>query len=305
MKTKFFLLCMFTSILSLYICCKLPNQISDTTSNKCNELAGTKYSPITLGKIVCVARDSSGVLYVVDKSQYDLRVFISKGNILYRKNVLGSSISGEQYFFLSIEDSMEVVFQNHNNIWSDAFVLMGNCKECDSLLSSHIDPRAKSINDFLAGWSDVCHYLQYERPNSVQLTTTTTVDVNKYKLENFPPTTHIEYLAQQQSGQYVLVTRSFYDWNGDVVLHYGLPDQMGNCQVVNFLRATDGGSTWISFMVGLKSYEAYFGVKWDTAGISNGKSWLKIGNDTLNLERKNASIETLQNLGFDCSITLR
>ena len=76
-------------------------------------------------------------------------------------------------------------------------------------------------------------------------------------------------------------------------------------QVVNFQRANNGGSTWISFVVGSKSYKAYFGVKWDSAGISNGKSWLTISNDTLPLERKTANIEALQNLGFNCSITLR
>jgi hypothetical protein len=303
MKANLFFPGLFAAFFILYICCDSPNQISDSSSNKCTELAGSKSAPVTLGEILCISRDSSGVLYLVDKFQSDFRLFISKGNILYRKKVLGSSVFAEQYYFLSIEDSMQFVFHNHTSIWSEAYILKGNCKECDSLLSSHINRDAKNINDLDSGWIDICHFLQYERPNSVQLSITK--EINNYELENFPPTTHIEYLAKQESGQYILVTRSYYDWNGDVVLHYGLINQMNKCQVTNFLRASDGGSTWITFKVGIKSYEAFFGVKWDTTGISNGKNWLRIDNDTLNLDRKSADIQTLNNLGFDCSVALR
>lgn len=76
-------------------------------------------------------------------------------------------------------------------------------------------------------------------------------------------------------------------------------------EVVRFLRASDGGSTWITFMVGLTKYEAFFGVKLDSTGFSYGKAWLKIGNDTLPLERNSADRQTLQMLGFDCSIELK
>jgi hypothetical protein len=303
MKSSQYLL--LISVFSLALCmqCNLTRAPANPNAGKnlCGELAGSSYAPLTLGELLCVARDSAGVFYVVDKVQSDMRFFVSRNDSLFRKEVLGSSIIGEQYYFLSIQDNQEVIFQNSNKIWSDVYICQGNCAKCDSLLSSHISPTSKSVQDIAEGWIDVCAYLQNESPNCCSLAVAEAGDIGNYHLLNFPPTTHIEYLARRPESQYLLVTRSAYDWNGDVVVHYGMSDQMEKREVVGFLRASDGGSTWIRFMVGSTQYEAFFGVEWDSVGVHAGKTFLRIASDTLALERINPTKEILNGLGFDCA----
>ena len=307
MKSSQYLL--FISVFSLALCtlCNLTCSPANPSveKNLCGELAGSSYVPVALGELLCVARDSAGVFYVVDKVQSDMRCFVSRNDSLYRKEVLGSGIFGEEYYFLSIQDGQQLIFQDSNKSWSDVYICQGNCAKCDSLLVSHIGPTSKSIGDIEEGWNDVCGYLQNESPNCRSLTAAEAGDIKKYHLLNFPPTTYVEYLARQQEGQYLLVTRSEYDWNGDVVVHYGMPDQMEKREVVSFLRASDGGSTWIRFMVGSTQYEAFFGVEWDSVGgsvgVHAGKTFLRIGSDTLALERISPNKEILMELGFDCA----
>jgi hypothetical protein len=275
--------------------------LSNSENDLCNELAGSQYIPAILAGILCVARDSSGVFYVIDKVSQGMRCFVSRNDSLHRKTMEGSSIVGERYYFLTIQDTMQLVFENYNG-WRDIFLCGKNASaKCDSLLDSHMHSGERSIDSLAPGWKDVCRYLQFETPNCYALSIAKAEDITNKYVTNFPPTTHIEYLARQQTGQYLLVTRTEYDWNGDVVVHYGMPAQMKMREIVRFMRASDGGSTWIRFLVDSKLFEAVFRVKMDSTGVHPGGTFLNIEGDTLDLERINPNEEALANLGFHCS----
>jgi hypothetical protein len=105
--------------------------------------------------------------------------------------------------------------------------------------------------------------------------------------------------------QYLLVTRVEYDWKGDVVVHYGPADDLRQRVVTRFLRARDGGSTWIRFMIGSDEAEAFFGVALDTAGIHESKSWLAVRGDTISIERVAPEARVLKDLGIECVHDIR
>ena len=87
---------------------------------------------------------------------------------------------------------------------------------------------------------------------------------------------------------------------------YGFPGEMSLRNVTGFLRATDGGSTWIRFMLGSIEAEAFFGVVFDAvSGISAGPSYIKIAGDSLDLRRLAPDQEILEELGLGCSHEIR
>jgi hypothetical protein len=308
MKTLYYPLLVLILFSMLFTHCNVMSDSSAPTAENglCSELAGSRYNPVTLGELLCVARDSLGVFYIIDSVGSTLRCFISRNDSLFRKTVPGSGVIGQEYYFISIQDDKQLIFRNANNSWSDAYILMqGKCEKCDSLLLSHIDRNSKSLDSLAAGWKDVCEYLRKESANCRSLAIAAAGDIKNYHCMNFPPVTRVEYLALQQQSRYLLVTRDEYDWAGDVVVHYGAADQMKKREVVNFLRARDGGSTWIKFMVGLQQYEAFFGVQWDSIGVHPGKSYIKIDNDTIAVERIAWNKEILTDLGFDCEHEIR
>jgi hypothetical protein len=306
MKPLYYPFLVLILLFALLTQCNVPSDPSDPTSGNslCSELAGSRYNPVTLGELLCVARDSTGVFYIIDSVGSTLRCFISRNDSLLRKTVLGSGIISQEYYFISIQDDAQLIFRNANNSWSDAYIWMhGKCTKCDSLLSSHMDSR--SLDSLAEGWKDVCEYLKNESANCHSLAIAAADDIQNYHCINFPPATRIEYLALQQQRYYLLVTRDEYDWTGDVVVHYGIADQMQKRDVVSFSRARDGGSTWIKFMVGLQQYEAFFGVQWDSTGIHPGNSYIKIDTDTIAVERISWNREILTELGFDCEHEIR
>jgi hypothetical protein len=232
--------------------------------------------------------------------------------------LLGNNISAYRSvggaFFLYADNDMEIIIKsNAIKNWDDAeaFILNGKCIECDSIF----DQYDNSFPDAWAkGWNDISQFLQYERPNTDKLIIAKADEIKMYRFENFPPATHIEYLAQQQSGEYLLVTRPYYNWNGEVVLHYGLSGQMEKYPVIDLPDFAEYGSKYITFRVGSNPYKAFFGMKLkciDTSDFETvcsyeiDRSWLQIGSDTLNLERKSGDIQILNSLGFDCAIELR
>jgi hypothetical protein len=151
----------------------------------------------------------------------------------------------------------------------------------------------------------MCNYLDTARPDCQALTSDEKIDIQTFAIKNYPPITRIEYLASLQDSIYLIISRNEYDWNGDVVIHYGKPGDIKLRKLLSFLRASDGGSTWIKFMIDSQEVEAYFGVKWDSSGFGPGSSHLAISGDTLQLERLSPSEESLAELGFNCMHEIR
>jgi hypothetical protein len=232
--------------------------------NPCSELAGSNYEPIHLNKILCIGKDSIGTFYVVDSIGYTIRCFVSHQDTLYRKNVGGSSIINERDYSLMIgaADYFKINFQCFAGIWTDISLCQEGAAE-----------------------------------TSYTLTSCKQSDISNCVLMNFPPTTHIEYLARQADGNYILVTRKEYDWDGTVVVHYGMPDNMKMRQVVSFLRGTD---TYIHFMINSTEAIAYFGAVSNGTSFQPGEAYLQIGDVKNPLERTTATEDILKSLGFDC-----
>lgn len=133
--------------------CKINTPDVQCNQGICNELSGSTYVSVALSEIVCIAKDSQGVLYVVDKSGGNLRCFISPNDTLYRTNVTGSSITGEKYYSLSLDGGRLFLFCNISEKWDNAYVSSaGRCQKCDSILSSQIRSGGKSTENIDAGW---------------------------------------------------------------------------------------------------------------------------------------------------------
>lgn len=312
MKNDIFKLNAIIICCSIIIRCDLTNgsRSPQEGENLCRELAGSSYMPVAIDEVLAVARDSSGMLYAIDKADHTYRVFVSSNDTLYRRYVKGSGVMSERYYFLSVEDGSRFIFRNDNGEWSNVYRCSGDgCGNYDSILSSRIDPESKERGTFdekmEEGWNAMCDYLDSACDECRPLIRSDTAAVADYAVRNITPVTHIEYLASHQGGWYLLVSRVEYDWNGDVVLHYGTGDTMKKRYVTSFMRATDGGSTWIRFMVGFHEAEAFFGVQWDTSGVTPGQSYLVQESDTLQLERLVPEEELLAQLGFDCSHEIR
>ncbi|MBN1757528.1 MAG: hypothetical protein JW863_04385 [Chitinispirillaceae bacterium] len=273
-------------------------------SGPCGELAGSQYVSVALDGILCAARDSAGVLYVIDENGSRFRCFVAEGDTLHRRKVTGSSIVGEEYYFISIENVNQLIFHHQSGVWNDVYLNVGGrCDECDSILADPVNknPREMYRESIAAGWSAVCGYLDKEKDAAYKLSVTDTTGMGNMATRNFLPTTRIEYLARQQDGHNILVTRPEYDWNGEAVVHFGMPGEMVLCECLRFIRALDGGSTWIRYLIDSTEAEAYFGVIMDTDAIKPGAAYNIIDGDTLELERVVPDADNMSALGFVCS----
>jgi hypothetical protein len=297
----------FFTIFVISICfnsgCKInAPAIESNQYSICSELSGSNYVPIAASEIVCIAKDTQGVLYVVDKQDGNLRCFISSNDTLYRTNITGSSTRGEEYYSLSLDSGRYLFFCNISGKWDNAYVgFTSRCQKCDSILSGQVVSSGKSPEDIDVGWSLVCKHLDAGNEKFQALSAAGISDVNNFAVRNFSPSTTIEYLAQQDDGQVLLVSRDTYDWEGSVVVHYGKKDDLKKRVVTRFLRASDGGSTWIDFIIGEKKVVAFFGVQWDSDGIRPVKTFIKIESDTLSLKRIQPDKAILSDLGCNCA----
>jgi hypothetical protein len=298
---------MFFTILVISICfnsgCNIEAPAIENSQNGiCSELSGSNYIPTVVSDFVCIAKDTQGILYVVDKQDGQLRCFISSNDTLYRINVAGSSIIGENYYSLSLDSGRTLLFCNISGKWDNAYVgSTSRCQKCDSIIMSQLVSGGRSPENIDAGWSLVCKYLDAGNEKFQALSTAGISDVNNFAIRNFSPGTTIEYLAQQDNGLVLLVSRETNDWKGSVTVHYGKKDELKKRDVTRFLRASDGGSTWIDFIVGEKKVTAFFGVQWGSNGIRPGKTFIKIENDTLALERIQPDKAILSDLGCNCT----
>lgn len=290
-------------MVSLNSGCKITTpHVQSNQATICSELSGSTYVPVVLSDIICIAMDPQGVLYVVDKSGGNLRCFVSSNDTLYRIKVTGSSTTGEKYYSLSLDGGRQFLFCNISGKWDNVYVgSSGRCQKCDSILLSQIVHGGKSSESTDDGWGLVCKYLDSGIENFQALSTVEKSSVNKFKIRNFSPGTTIEYLAQQDNGLVLLVSRETFDWNGSVTVHYGKKDDLQKRVVTRFIRASDGGSTWIDFLVDAKKMSTFFGVKWDSDGIRPGATFIKTEKDSLALERIQPDKGILSDLGCNCA----
>jgi hypothetical protein len=206
----------------LVVCSKNPGNPS-VPSTSCDDLGGSAYVPVTLGQVLCIGKDSSGTVFLVDQSGSIMRCFISRSDTFERVDVTGSSIMLQEDYSLTLADSIfsQIEFFNVNGNVQSASVCSGQ--------------------------SPVVHCESLSVLASAQLP--------GYPIRNFPASIFIEYLARDSLGNYFLATRSTHDWDGTLIVDFGQPGAMVKEQFNGLAR---GSSSRISLTIDGQQAIAYF-----------------------------------------------
>lgn len=258
-----------TALLCLIVgCSNIPNN-PQTATGRCDELGGGTYVPITLGQILCIAKESAGTIFLVDQTDTSgstIRCFISGSNEFHRVEVLGSSVRQLGFYSITLGDSAHSVFQfsYDNGVWRMATMISG-------------------------------------QPPNLTIKTLFILDRSElpdYPILNFPPAVFIEYLARDSVGNYLLATRPKYDWDGMIVIHYGTPRAMVKEPVTGMARSST--STSILFSINGDSAIADFEGVFSNGMFDPGPAYLQVNGVKRTLEILKPDEQTVRLLGFDC-----
>jgi hypothetical protein len=201
---------------------------------------------VTLGTILGVGRDTQGTIYLADQvaSTYTDRVFVSSGNTLHRKHILGSGQSG------GLTD-VDYTFSYEDGANSQALIIQVRGGNVTAMALGPSSSRA-----FIGG-----------DPSQQPLTVLDPSAISGMALQNLPGV--IEYLADVADGNIIVVTRpmdgSTY---ADFRLFYGSQNAMVERHVENVSRGMSiGAATYITFDVGSEQYSVVFTL---TMGLDGG-----------------------------------
>lgn len=192
--------------------------------------------PVILGKVLGVGKGSTGTLYLADEAPatYQYRVFVSQGNVLWRKRVMGSGSNGDGAdvdYTLGYEDGA-----------SNSALL--------------VQIRGGVTTGMALGPGDSRAFLDVNDPDQVQLVVVDASVLNTMTLRNLPGDVYIEYVADVSNGDVIVVTRPLDDWTyAQFRVFYGTPDAMLERTVVSVARGDD---TYVTFQVGSVDYLAHF-----------------------------------------------
>jgi hypothetical protein len=258
-----------------------PSAPAASTRTACDPLATTSAKTTALGEILGIGRDADGTVYVVDSvtSQPGLRVFVAEGKKLMRRRVLASedsNVGGSRLIVLDIEaspDTLTLALEVTASARRMAIV-PGAVKA--SSFDELAGRRALEVlgNDFVTGFK------AYDLGGEVE----------------------VEYVAKTQKGQEIVVVRPRDNWTyDDFRVFYGAPSQLLERHVTSVARAKDGGSTTINFEIDATDAIATFPVELSAdGGFQPGPAKLKLGGQTLSLERLASDRSALKDVKFMC-----
>ena len=216
---------------------------ASTSPRPCDPLT-PRAVPITLGTVLGAGRDASGTLYVADEApsvpnqlgSTPNRVFVSQGTTLFRKVVTGSGSSGggaEADYTFSFEDGAE----------SSALL---------------IQVRGGKTTAMGLGPANSKGFIGDPGAVTTMLTVQDSSAVSAFTLQNLPGDVAIEYVADVDDGQVVVVTHPKYDYTyTDFRLFLGQPDNLLERRVEDVSR-TRSSDTLIQFLVGNSQARAHF-----------------------------------------------
>ena len=239
--------------------------------------------PIVLEEIIAVGEDAEGVLYVVEESEAvpETRAFISEGETLYRQEVLGGSSGhgpeGESYgLTLRTADGGEITLLVEIDAAGDVKMAIVRDEEYEGRISE--------IGE-----------------NGELLQVLDESAVSSMAVKNLENIVFLEYFAVVENGDTIVVTRPENDWSyEDFELFYGKAEQMIERPVSDVLRASDGGSTRISFSLDGKEAEVFFPIHLTEEDAEWGEATLTVGNDTLAVTRKESDDFIAEDYTFTC-----
>ena len=192
-----------------------------------------------LGSILGVGEDPQSIFYLADEAPDgggQDRVFVSNGDTLYRKHVLGSGGSGSP-------PSADYTF-SFADPFADAF-------DTRALL---IQVRGNAVTAMALGPGNSRSFYSPDAGDEL-LTIVDAGAIAGFKLQNLPVL--VEYVADVSNGDTIVVTQPMDDWGyAGFRLFYGTPTQMVERPIVTYNR-TDYGDD-VSFTVDGTTYAAHF-----------------------------------------------
>jgi hypothetical protein len=166
------------------------------------------------------------------------RVFVSKGTDLVRKRVPGSSARGT-------DTDTDYSFTFEDGATTQALL---------------VQRRGGAVTAMALGPADTRQFIGDPGATTEMLAVQDQSVISGFTLRNLPNEVTIEYVADVTDGTALVVTRPAVDWDyTDFRVFYGVDGpSLSERQVVNVLRARDGGSTEIQFTVDGATYIARF-----------------------------------------------
>ncbi len=235
--------------------CPASNQACDPLTDRATET--------TVEPVLAVGEADDGTLYVLSGGDYlaEEKVFVSAGDVLIRKEVLGMGImgqadGGERYAvtFLDAEiDRKLIVVLSAEDVES-----MKVCEGDEVFMSKGEDPP-----------EELCE----------QLTLVGKEVLSGYQTESLPGTMLVEYNVEVADGTWIIVVVPEHDWGyEDFRLFWGPPGDLVEQQVLNVVRFSDGGTTDITFKgcqgIGFvhlnNSLTGYDGIDWSGSFLHLG-----------------------------------
>jgi len=191
-------------------------------TSACEPLASVE-APIELGSVLGVGEAADGTVYLMDRVDLSLRVFVSRGNELVRVLVSGEGTlydAGVETNLASFErDGVDVTLGVEAGATTRIAVGAGIVRSFEEVLAS-----------------------------GEELTVVPDTAVEDYVLRNLPGDMEVEYVAGVETGERLVVIRPTDDWTyDDFRLFIGEPELLVERQIASVVRARDGGSTWIRF----------------------------------------------------------
>jgi hypothetical protein len=242
--------------------------------------------PATLGTIIGVGKDPQSIIYVADDAP-DIgqdRVFVSNGDTLYRKNVIGSGQNGgppnAEYTFS---------FQDSDVDASDARALL-------------IQVRSGAVTAMALGPGDSRSFYAPDAGDE-SLTVVGESAIAGFKVQDLPA--QVEYVGDVSNGEAIVVTEPIDPWGyTGFRLFYGTAGQMVECPVVTYNRGDI--SDEVTFTLGMTTYTATFGFASGFVGLEGGltgpgPSTLETGGGgTLQITLRMPTPTSLSGFSFTC-----
>lgn len=189
-----------------------PTWMTPTTA--CDPLAAHEL-PLRLGNVIAAGKDERGTTYVVDQSPSGSaqRLFVSSGDVLDRKRILGSGQMGSSDYTWSFDDDGTeerlVAHKQGDEVTGIALAPAG-----DRTFFAQLDARAQ------------------------QLTPVSSASLARFELRNLPGEVVIDYAADTADGARIVITRPMDDWTeDDYRLFYGTNGELFE-RVTSFVGAT-------------------------------------------------------------------
>lgn len=196
----------------------------------CAPLAGAA-RPIALGTVLGAGRHADGTIYVADREGAELRAFVTEAGALRRRRVAGTGELGAMTYLVSVHDEPAFTLK-----------IVGGASPRMGVIRGHFTGR-----DFEIGQQgDVLEVLDASALSGLPIV-------------NLPGEAVVEYAFALPDGRHLVVLRPLDDWSyDDFRLFLGAPERLTEREVSSVMRARDGGTTDIDFVIDGRVARAHF-----------------------------------------------